>query len=62
MNGVASVEINHPLVECTKCMHCDGNRPGYGAVLLIMVGHILTSSSNLDAPGVTTMDDILFCF
>ena len=30
-------------------MYSDGNRSGYGAVLLIMVGDMLISSSNLDS-------------
>ena len=49
VNGVVSVGINHHLVECTKCMYSDGNRSGYGAVFLIMVGDMFISSSNLDS-------------
>jgi len=49
VNGVASVGINHHLVECTTYMYCDGNRSRYGAVLLIMVWDMLISSSNLDS-------------
>jgi len=49
VNGVVSVGINYHLVECTKSIYCDGNRSGYGAVLLIMVGGMLISSSNLDS-------------
>ena len=49
MNGVASMGINNHLVECTTFMYSDGNRSRYVAVLLIIVGDMLISSSNLDS-------------
>lgn len=41
-------QLYYHLMKCTKCMYSDGNRSGYGAVLLIMVEDMLISSSNLD--------------